>query len=459
MVLNILYIGNSGLMAGRTGVRVASENIANVNTPGYHRRSAVLTPSRIQSVGNLRLGLGVEVKESRRVIDEALDRRVRTSLSRAESGTARSNVLDRANVFLGDLQGEGFSAALDDFFSALDLLAASPEDRTSRTNVIASAQRLAESVNDVGQNLRAVRQDVDPELQSSVAEVNRLAGEIAELNNRISRDPQISNDILDRRAQLVDELSSTIGVSVIEQRSGAWDIALEGGYTLVAGDQVQELSATPAPDGFIRVEGRDGAGVRDLTGVIRQGRIGGLLKARDEDLVATADAYDRFITDLVNEVNARHSAGYGLDGVTGRGLFEAPAAVGAAENLRVSPVIVGNPDAIAAGGDPTLLPGDNTNALNLAQLRIDPLAGGQTPPDALRQVLQEFGDRAFAASASAESLNLAANQLTSLQQSLSGVSVDEELTTMIQFRQQFSAAATVIQTADELTQEVINLKR
>ncbi|NJK89597.1 MAG: flagellar hook-associated protein FlgK, partial [Myxococcales bacterium] len=110
-------------------------------------------------------------------------------------------------------------------------------------------------------------------------------------------------------------------------------------------------------------------------------------------------------------------------------------------------------------GDPALLPGDNTNALSLAALRLDTFLGGQTPADSLRTLLQEFGDRAFAANASASSDGIATAQLADLRQSLSGVSIDEEMTLLMQFRQSYSAAATIIRTADELTQEIIALKR
>lgn len=459
MVSSIFYIGQTGLRAGQTGVRVASENISNVNTPGYHRRTPIFEPGRTNPYGDLRLGSGVRVVESRRVVEEALDRRVRSTIGQAAASSARSDVLNRANVFLGDLENAGVSVALDDFFASLDLLAASPEDRVSRSNVIAAAQRLTESVNDVGRNLRVMRSEVDPELESTVDRVNQLAGEIAELNRRIGEDARISNDVLDRRAGLVDELSTLVGTTVTPGRSGMWNVSLEGGYTLVVGDQAQPLSALRGPDGFIQIEGRDAGGVRPLTERIRQGRVGGLLSARDDDLLATKQAYDQFITSLVNEVNTRHAAGFGLDGVGGRNLFTPPSATDPAENLAVDPAIIGNPDFIAAASDPARVPGDNRAALNLAELRISPLGGGQEPPDALRQVLQEFGDRAFAASSDADSKSLAADQLTTLQQQVSGVSIDEELASVIQFRQLFSAAATVIQTADELTRDIIGLKR
>lgn len=460
MVLyDIFYIGQQALRASQYGVRTASENVSNVNTPGYHRREVVLRASSLTSRGRLQIGHGVEVETTQRILDNTLNRRVRDAASKAAASGARSNILARANITFGDLLGGGASTNLDDFFASLDFLASNPHDATARTNVIGAAERLAESFNDYGHELRALQQELDPQIDAEVDETNRLAYEIAELNNKISRAVNPSNDLLDRREQLVDELGKTVGINVIPREDGAWDIALEGGYTLIAKDQVQPIR-TVAIDGRLHIEGRDGGGPRDLTSVIRKGELGGLLEARDEDLQATLDEVNQFVFDLATELNARHAAGYGLDGVTGRSLFVPPATVdGAAANLEVDPDILADASRLAAAADPALLPGDNGNALSLASARIDGFMGGLNPPDALRSVLQEFGDRAYSANASAESQGIAAAQLVDLRSALSGVSIDEEMTTLMQFRQSYSAAATIIRTADELTQEIISLKR
>lgn len=460
MVLyDIFYIGQQALRASQYGVRTASENVSNVNTPGYHRREVVLQASSLTSRGRLRIGHGVEVETTQRILDNTLNRRVRDAASKAASSGARSNILARANVVFGDLLGGGVSSNLDDFFASLDFLASNPQDATARTNVVGAAQRLAESINDYGHEIRALQQEVDPQIDAEVDEANRLAYEIAELNNEISRAVNPSNDLLDRRERLVDELSKTVGIDVIPSDDGAWDIALEGGYTLVAKDQVLPLR-TVALNGKLMIEGRDGGGPRDLTGSIRRGELGGLLKARDEDLQATLNAVDQWTFDLVTEINTRHAAGFGLDGVSGRNLFVPPAGVGgAAADLEVAPDIVADPGRLAAAGDPALVPGDNANALSLAAMRLEGFMGGLNPPDALRGVLQEFGDRAFSANAAAQSQGVAQAQLIDLKASLSGVSIDEEMTTLMQFRQSYQAAATIIRTADELTQEIIALKR
>lgn len=460
MVLyDIFYIGQQALRASQYGVRTASENVSNVNTPGYNRREMVLRASSLTSRGRLRVGHGVEIETTQRILDNTLNRRVRDAGSKAASSGARSNILARANVVFGDLLGGGVSSNLDDFFASLDFLASNPQDATARTNVVGAAQRLSESINDYGFELRALQREIDPQIDAEVDEANRLAYEIAQLNNEISRSVNPSNDLLDRRERLVDELSKTIGIDVIPREDGSWDVALEGGYTLIAKDNVQPLR-TVALDGKLRVEGRDGGGARDLTGTIRRGELGGLLQARDEDLESTLDRVNQWTFDLVSEINTRHAAGFGLDGVTGRNLFAPPAGVdGAAAALAVDPDIAADPGRLAAAGDPTLLPGDNANALSLAAMRLEGFMDGLNPPDALRGVLQEFGDRAFSANATAQSQGIAEAQLMDLRSSLSGVSIDEEMATLMKFRQSYQAAATIIRTADELTQEIIALKR
>jgi flagellar hook-associated protein 1 len=457
VLFDIMYLGQNALFANQTGVRTTSENIANVNTPGYSRREAVFRTAATASFGGLRQGQGVRVETTRRILDGALNARARRQSSVAEGSTARANILARADVAFGDLEGGGASAALDDFFESLDILAASPQDQTARTNVLATAGRLTETLNGYGRELRLLREELNSEIRSEVSEINRLGAEVADLNRQITQSGEPSNDLLDRRDQVIGEIGSRAGVQAIEQENGLVTVVLEGGHTLVAGTKVQEL-AVVANGPLVEITGGDGGVERNLTDDIRTGSLGGTLRARDEDLAATQAAVDDFVVAFATEFNNRHQAGFGLDGVGGRDFFALPPpGVGAAEYLRLDPGLTN--DTLAAAGDPTLINGDNSNALSLATLRTAAVVSGEEPGDALRGVLQDFGDRAFSSAASAEAEGFAAQQLTELRQSISGVSIDEELANLLRFQQSFAASATIIRTADELTQDIIALKR
>ncbi|MGF1510180.1 MAG: flagellar hook-associated protein FlgK [Myxococcota bacterium] len=458
MVLRDLFsIGQSGLRASQLGVRTASENVANVNTPGYSRRGLVLRPSRVTSIGALRIGAGVEPIGTSRILDATLDARVRSAGSRSAGSTAQSNVLAQAGVIFGDLEGSGATAALDEFFAALDLLASGPQDAAARSNVLAAASRFTETVNQYATEISSIQEGLTPEIEAQVQSVNRIASSLAELNRQIASESAPSNDLLDRRDQLLVELSEVVDFQVVELDNGGVNLILEGGYALLT-DQVVNPLRTTNDNGLVGVEGLEAGVSRDLTGRLRSGSLGGLLRVRDEDLAQSLTELDRFVFDLANEFNLRHRAGFGLDGTGGRDFFVPLSGVeGAARSLSIDPGL--DEDGLAAASDPTLVPGDNTNALSLAALRVDPLAGGSASPEALRGVIQSFSDRAFSARDRADGDSLAAEQLSGLRQAISGVSVDEELTTILQFQQSFQAAASIIRTADELTQEIILLKR
>ncbi|MEM1026251.1 MAG: flagellar hook-associated protein FlgK [Myxococcota bacterium] len=457
VLFDIMYLGQNALFANQTGVRTTSENIANVNTPGFSRREAVFRTAAASSFGGLRLGQGVRVETTRRILDGALNARARRQNSIAEGSTARANVLARADIAFGDLEGGGASAALDDFFESLDILAASPQDQTARTNVLATAGRLTETLNGYGRELRLLREELNAEIRAEVSEVNRLGAEVADLNSRITQSAQPSNDLLDRRDQLIAEIAQRSGLQTIEQDNGLVTVVLEGGHTLVAGNEVQELVVV-ANGPLVDITAGDGGVERDLTDDIRSGSLGGILRARDEDLAATQTAVDDFVTTFATEFNARHQAGFGLDGLGGRDFFALPSpGASSAEFLRLDPGL--SNDTLAAASDPTLINGDNTNALSLAALRTDAVVSGQEPGDALRGLLQDFGDRAFSSEAASQADGFAAQQLTELQQSISGVSIDEEMANLLRFQQSFAASATIIRTADELTQDIIALKR
>jgi flagellar hook-associated protein 1 FlgK len=123
--------------------------------------------------------------------------------------------------------------------------------------------------------------------------------------------------------------------------------------------------------------------------------------------------------------------------------------------------VAGNPDAIAAAANvlPVATPGDNTNALALSAIRDTNISGANDPGEALRSVLGNFADRVKDTENALITSEATASHLDVLQQTVSGVSLDEEMLTLMQFREAFSAAAQVAKAADEMMAEIISLKR
>lgn len=458
---NIFHIGKSGADAAQFGVRNAAQNVANVNTEGYHRRVVVQAQANISSTMVPKLGDGVRIVGAKRVLDTALDRRARDADSQSRASTVRSEILARANVTFGDIVDEGLSPALDAMLASFDELASNPQDPIARKGVIGAAELFAAEVRRYGTAIEEIKQDVDSQLEVEIDELNSLVREIAEANRLISEEIKPNPDLLDRRDQLVGELADKVSLRVSPREDGTVDIHVtETGYTLVAGRFYSQLEYEFQPQG-IRVVGHAFGGARhDLTDDLRGGVIGGILAARDDDLGSAQANLDGFAFAVANEINRIHSAGYGRDGVSGRNLFVAPAQQrGSAVRLQVDPAVAADPAAVAAAQTQALAEGGNGVALQLAAFRRDPVINGYEPPEALQGVLQDFGDRVYRADVNAVSRAEAATQLRELQQSMSGVSLDEEMSNLVRYQQAYAAAARVMQTADELMQELIAIKR
>ncbi|MEO1234186.1 MAG: flagellar hook-associated protein FlgK, partial [Myxococcota bacterium] len=290
---NILHIGQTGAEAAQFGVRNSGQNIANVNTPGYHRRVVVQEQANISPTAVPKLGDGVRIIGAVRVVDEALDRRARNAVSESLSSETRANIVGRANVTFGDIVGEGLSPAFDGLLASFDELAATPQDTVARQSVLAAAELFAVEVRRYATEIREVRDDVDSQLYVEIDRVNSLAREIAEANRLVSEEVKSSPDLLDRRSRLIEELSEQVDVRVSPREDGTLDVHLaESGYTLVAGRFHADLQVEQQPAGARVVGYGFGGARRDLTGTIRGGKIGGMILARDEDLAAAASNLD-----------------------------------------------------------------------------------------------------------------------------------------------------------------------
>lgn len=450
---SILHIGRTGMTAAQAGIRTSGDNMVNANTPGYRRREIQLRSSLTVQHSNYRIGTGVEVASFERAVDVNVERRVRQAFSDLGAEESRGEMLRRVAVGFGDLDGTGLATAVDDLLASFDALAANPADDSARTAVVESAERVAYDLNRYAGDVRRARVEVNAAISTSVEEVNEKIEEIADLNKRIVQAGSIPGELEDRRDVLLDELSQAVEIHVLHKDNGVVDVSLRGGGALVVDDRARLLSSATDANGDVQVTDSGG-------GPVEGGALGGLFTVRDSDLTALRDNLDNFAYDLATGVNAVHSAGYGLDGVTGRDLFAAPAAVAdAARNLQVDAGVAADPHQVAAAQDPLLVPGDNRNAVAMAALRESAFVGGERPADALAGMMEDFGNRMYEAENNAEGLRAVADGVTQIRENISGVSLDEEMVRLLEFRQAYQAAAQLVRTADELLQEAIALKR
>jgi flagellar hook-associated protein 1 FlgK len=190
------------------------------------------------------------------------------------------------------------------------------------------------------------------------------------------------------------------------------------------------------------------------------GELGGFLQARDGVIGTAVTRLDQLAFDLASAVNTAHQAGFGLDGVSGRTLFDVGAtSAGASTRLAVSAAIAADPRRLAAASSASGLPGDATalQAL-LATERTALAASGLDPTATLGDITSQFGGLTASARAESDQDGALLDQLQTMRQATSGVSIDEELLSLQKAQRAYEAVAKVIQTSSEMLTTLMNLR-
>ena len=243
---NILNIGKSALNAAQIGISTTGHNIANASTPGYTRQVIVQASANAQNFGYGFLGQGAEVTSINRVYNELLARQMVSSQSTSASVDAYSAEMSNIDNLLSNPTA-GLSPALQDFFSSMQSLASNPSDNASRQSLLSTAQSLATRFKSLSGSLNEMQQGVNAQITTNVAEVNTYATQIARLNEVIEKALSTNsgppNDLMDQRDQLVNELSSKIKTTIVQQGAGTYNVFIGNGLPLVVGKDTFTLSA------------------------------------------------------------------------------------------------------------------------------------------------------------------------------------------------------------------------
>lgn len=435
------------LDAHRAGLAVAGQNIANLNTDGYSRRTIQLAEDRMGSVEIA----GVQAQR-----DALLDARVRREVPGEAREAALADSLSVVEASLGTA-GESLDARLTAFFDAFSSLASDPTSLVARDNVVAEGQTLARAFADQSGRLDGSQREADTAIRAGVAEINALAERVAKLNGAIA----VSNGanvegLIDERTGVLRQMAEIADVQVVQRADGAVDVAVGPGQPMVVGTRAFAIEvADAAGTGFAQLS-INGA---DLSGQIAQGRLGGLLTVRDTAIPGYRAALDDLAYGVAQQVNAVHAAGYGLGGATGQNFFTPlGSAVGAAAALAVDPAVVANSSLVAAGQ--TASPGDNQAARALAALRdARGMANQSTFGESWAQLVRRVGNDSASAQAQRQSRHDVVAQIDELRDQVSGVSLDEEAGNMLKFQRAYEANARFFTTVNDLLDTLMNMAR
>jgi len=464
-LLAILSQGASSLAAQRAALATASHNLQNANTPGYARQRAVLaTTLPSDRSGSAYIGRGALLQTVTQSRDRFLEAQIPAQLGSAARSSAQASVLSSVSALDPDGAG-GVSGALSAFYASLRAMDQYPSDTGLRAEVVASAHSLGLALQRTRGSLEDARTGVDASLGAKVSEVNDLAAQVAALNGDI-RTARASggepNDLLDARQKAVDRLAELTGVSPVPTSEGDVALFLPGGAALVSGLHASSLStlADASNDGHLSVKlaGPNGAAIA-FTGL--GGELGGLVDARDGALKAAVTALDTMAWDYANTFNGIHRIGFGLENSTGRDFFTIGTTLaGAASRIDVAAAISADPRRIAAANlnTPFVVPGDQVNLARLIATETTNLSGGRDTVSTLSKIVSDFGVASQHAEALSSQDAAIRDNLTTMRESQSGVSIDEEMIEIQKAQRAFEAIAKVMATSSSLFDTLLQLK-
>ncbi len=457
-LLGMLSLASRALDAQRYGLDVVGQNIANVNTPGYSKRVAEF--AAVPSTDRWSAGGGVEIVGARAMRDRLVDRRVRDEYSGQQRENTVSQHLGVIEVSVGT-PGASLDAALDGFFDAFATLADTPTSATARQEVVLQGEALGKAFADVASQLTGARHDADQQVRATVTQINEVTARIASLNAQLSGTSASTPEgahLRDEVNRAVEELAGYVQINAIELANGGFDIDFASGRPLVIGERSYALTTTEDANGFARIS----AGGADVTGLIAQGSLGGVLHVRDVMLPDYLARLDQVAFDIVGEVNALHQAGFDANGDPGQVFFTPMPLAGAASTMAVNPALTAaGGGALVAASGMAGVPGETSVARALAALRDQPITNGglASPSEAWGQLVYRVGRDRAAARASEGTQGEVLRQLQNLQDGVSGVSLDEEAADMLRFQRGYEANARFFTTVNQMLDTLIGMMR
>lgn len=460
---SILNIARSALTTHQTAVRIASQNVSNAQTEGYSRQVVQLVDTRPDITPIGRLGTGVRIQDITRIRDTTIDRNYRREAGREAGYTFRHEMLSEIEGIFGEPSDTGLSASLDAFFSSWSDLSNTPSGDTARRVIIQRSQALASNLNSFAARIDDVAQTTRSKVDTAVSEVNRITQQIASTNELIVREEAggtTASDLRDQRDRLIDSLSKLASVRATERSNGTVSVIVENSL-VVEGAAYKSLVAAGEPP-TVTVNGTT------LSFANEGSHLGEMISALNTRIPAITQRLDDLAEALVVQTNAIHNAGFLPDGTAAGDFFDAAATTARTINVTAT-------SAQVAAGLSSTSPNDNQVALAIAAMRKPAsentigqtiwtagqaaLLGGLSAQEHYRSTVTDLAVDTRIAEDSATVFSTLATQLDLRRQSVSGVSVDEELIRVMQHQQSYTAAAKLVNVVDEMLSTVIDLKR
>lgn len=509
---HLLETSKRSLFTQMAALQTTGHNIANANTPGFSRQVVNMNATRpIEAVGLThstapgQLGTGVEFGSITRIREKFLDDQYRNENKSLGSFSVQADTLDKLEGIINEPSDSGVRTVLDNFWKSWSDLSKDPENVAARKIVRENAVALADAFNFTSKQLSDLSTDLTTNIATNSQAVNSLATTIANLNGEIYRIESMgddANDLRDQRDLLTDQLSKLVNINVVDT---------DQGYTIDMG------SVNLVTAGTMTGTTPESLAEALSSGDLNSGEIYGMFVSRDKfvadyqnqlntlaDTIANGDVtvtipagsvlpdgieldgvvysggaryLDEPLTVTVQGINGLHKLGFTLnDPLEEGGDFFVSKSGGnpiTAADFALNPDIANDATKIATsmrtsgtGTDELPVKGNNTLAILISQLKDTSFkfeSGGSVPTLAngtidsfFGAVVGQLGVQSQEATRQLNNQKSLTDQIDSRRQSVSGVSLDEEMANMIKFQHAYGAAARVMTVFDEMLDKIIN---
>lgn len=449
-ISSLFEIGRRSLAGYQSAIDTTTGNIANANNEGYTRRRVDLnnlntSTSGFSSFGNANTGT---LERMRQKFAEYSIWRENHNLGKYDK---TESLLKQIESVLGS-EGDGsIQNVLNEFWNSWNDLANDPESDAVRALVKNKGQLLANTFNDAHSRMVNMQRQMTPEIGETVNTINRISNQLLEINQqlRVNQSP----DLMDQRDQLINDLSKMINIDVKEKDNGEVSI-LFGGHILISENKASPLQANfDASNNLhsVSLTFKDSNYEPEIQG----GSLAALMDVYNNNIPNYLNQLDTLAVNIAREVNSVHSSGYNIAGTTGINFFSAN--VSGASSFRMNSAVVNDPGLIATRGA-TEGVGANSIAESIYDLQYNTIVANETPGDFFTSLVTEIGTDISDASFLKSSQEMITQQLMNQRDEITGVSLDEEMTKLIQYEQAYQAAAKIITTVDQMMETVLSLK-
>lgn len=418
-LLSTLNTAKSGMNVSQVAIQTTSHNISNINTPGYSRQrvnqsasSPYSMPGKNSNFGAGQIGTGAQIDDVTRIRNSFYDYQYRSESHQYGNTSVKYEYFKNIEGIFNEPSDTAISSSLNSFFNSWSELSKDPQSSGVKSVVIENGKYLSNSINSAFKRLESLEEGLDKQSEYIMDEVNSMLSQLDKLEKNIKiiqGSGKSPNDFLDKRDQLLDNLSFKLNIN----------------------DKDVKATLKKAYDANGKVT------LDDLTksGVKISGELEGTLSMKQE-----INKYKDGLKQLVNTITSN------VNDAAGQEIFKAKDG----ELISINPEMLQEPEKINVTADIAL------KVYELKSEKVNINGKDMTINTFYNSMIQDLGQSSAAVIRDESNQSKLLENIDSSRSSVSGVSLDEEMISLVQLQHTYSANAKVMSTIDSLLDVVVN---